>query len=197
MFETEFSGPLANPEGDDAEADYWLNTPLADASGWGTAALEDDWQGLGSNEPAKGLVIDGFAYTKDAGNNDGTFTFSDSLLDEYDQFALAVKDGAKPKFAICMLPVGLRMGNWHFLTSGELGHFALYMHVTPLTSMSSARTPVRPVHFRSPGAGDSAPGLEADGPSRPGGDAPGAEATNADQSRAPRDLIRNKRSRVE
>jgi PEP-CTERM motif len=121
MFETEFSGQLANPQGDDAEADYWLNSAAADAAGWGTAALEDDWQGLGSN------VIDGFSYTKDAGNDDGIFTFSDSLLDEYDQFALAMKDGAKPKFAIFMLPVGLTTGNWHFLTTqGELSHFALY-----------------------------------------------------------------------
>ena len=121
MFETQFSGQLANPQGDDAEADYWLNSAAADAAGWGTAAVEDDWQGLGSN------VISGFAYTKDAGNDDGTFTFSDLLLDEYDQFALAVKDGAKPKFAIFMLQAGLTTGNWHFLTNqGELSHFALY-----------------------------------------------------------------------
>ena len=38
-----------------------------------------------------------------------------------------VKDGAKPKFAIFMLPVGLSTGNWHFLTpQGDLSHFALY-----------------------------------------------------------------------
>ena len=121
MFETEFAGQLANPTGDDAEADYWLNSAAADAAGWGTAAVEDDWQGLGSN------VIDGFSYTEDADHDDGTFTFSASLLDEYDQFALAVKDGAKPKFAIFMLPVGLPTGNWHFLTpQGDLSHFALY-----------------------------------------------------------------------
>ena len=120
VFETETSGPAANIDGSDAEADLYLNSALGTGAGWGTAATEDDWVGLGKTPT-------GFSFTADAGNDDGTFTFSAALLGLYDQFALGIKDGSNPKFAIFMLPVGLTTGDWGFGTEGgDLSHFTLY-----------------------------------------------------------------------
>ena len=46
----------------------------------------------------------GFAFTSDGDN--GTFTISGALGLSWDQFAIGVKDGGSPKWAIFMLPVG-------------------------------------------------------------------------------------------
>jgi PEP-CTERM motif len=118
-----FDAAENNITGTDAEAALYLNSAAATLAGWGTAAAEDDWVGLG--ETPNGAT--GFTYWADAGNDDGTFTFSASLLDEYDQFALAVKDGGTPKWGIFLLPVGTTTGDWGFSTSGgDLSHFALF-----------------------------------------------------------------------
>ena len=125
MFITETEGNIANPVGNQDEADDFLNTSAANAAGWGTAASADDWVGLGKSSASS--VLNGFTFTTDAGNDDGTFTFSGPLSTLYGQFAVGVKDGGAPKFAIFELPVGLLTGDWHFMTNGgELSHFALY-----------------------------------------------------------------------
>jgi hypothetical protein len=103
----------SNITGTQAEADAYLNTAAAQPT-WGTG-----WTGLGQ-DPS------GFTFTADAGQDDGTFTIDTSILD-YDQFAVAIKDGGSPKWALFLLPVDTFTGDWHFLTSGgSLSHFALF-----------------------------------------------------------------------
>jgi PEP-CTERM motif len=101
-----------NIQGTDAEAALYLDGAPAP---WG-----DDWEGLGQNPT-------GFTWTADAGNDDGTFTIGALLTAQYGQFAVGVKDGGSPKFAIFLLPVGVTTGDWGLLTNGgDLSHFALY-----------------------------------------------------------------------
>jgi hypothetical protein len=103
----------SNITGTQGEANTYLNSAAAQPT-WGTG-----WTGLGQ-DPA------GFTFTADAGNDDGTFTIDNSIL-AYDQFAVGIKDGGSPKWAIFLLPVDTFTGDWHFLTSGgSLSHFALY-----------------------------------------------------------------------
>jgi len=106
-----------NMDGSNAEADAFLNT--------GAPAIwdgESDWKGLGKT-PA------GFSSTQDAGNDDGTFTFSAPLTNLYNQFAVGIKDGGSPRWAIFLLPKDTVFGNWGLGTSGgELGHFFLFGH---------------------------------------------------------------------
>jgi hypothetical protein len=60
------------------------------------------------------------------GNDDGTFTIDQTIL-QYDQFAVAVKDGSLPFWAIFELSFDQTTGDWHFLTQqGDLSHFALF-----------------------------------------------------------------------
>jgi hypothetical protein len=127
MFE---AGNDINPVGTDAEADAWLNTDAANTEGWGTAVPEDDWQGLGKT-PA-GFSFVGTEFNDEGQATAGTFSIDDPLFSLYDQFAIAVKDGGAPKFAIFMLPVGLTDGDWAFLSGGgSLSHFALYGRLDP------------------------------------------------------------------
>ena len=70
----------------------------------------DDWKGLGQDDGGSENV-GGFAFTTDGGNDDGTFTFSTPLTSNYNQFAVGIKDGGSPKWAIFMLPVDTLTGN--------------------------------------------------------------------------------------
>lgn len=121
VFETITSGPIANIHGSEDEADAYLNSAAATLAGWGTAATGDDWVGLDD------AMYSGFSFTADGGNDDGTFTFGTPLTSPYNQFALGIKDGGNPKWAIFMLPVNTFAGDWGFGTEGgELSHFALF-----------------------------------------------------------------------
>ena len=120
-----------NLQGTTGEADTYLNSADATAAGWGTAAPEDDWTGLGQAGGDSGNAIVGFSFTADPGNDDGTFTISGGLANSYNQFALAVKDGARPFWAIFELSVDQVTGDWGFSTNGgSLSHFALYARNT-------------------------------------------------------------------
>lgn len=114
-----FDAAESNIQGTDAEANLYLNSAAAQPA-WGIG-----WEGLGQNPL-------GFTFTTDAGNDDGTFTIGALLTDQYGQFAVGVKDGGDPKFAIFLLPVGVTSGNWGFGTEGgDLSHFTLYGRGTP------------------------------------------------------------------
>jgi hypothetical protein len=103
----------SNIQGTTGEADLYLNAAAAQPT-WGTG-----WTALGQNPL-------GFDFTADAGNDDGTFTIDTSVL-EHGQFAVAIKDGGSPKWAIFLLPEDTFSGDWHFLTEGgSLSHFALF-----------------------------------------------------------------------
>lgn len=103
----------SNITGTQSEANAYLNTAAAQPT-WGTG-----WVGLGQDPT-------GFSFTSDAGNDDGTFTIDTSILN-YSQFAVGIKDGGSPKWAVFLLPVDTFTGDWHFLTSGgSLSHFALF-----------------------------------------------------------------------
>lgn len=110
-----YDASSSNIAGTTSEADAYLNT-LAAQPTWGTG-----WTGLGINPI-------GFSFTADAGNDDGTFAIDTSTL-AYNQFAVAVKDGGSPKWALFLLPIDTFTGDWHFMSSGgELGHFAVFGH---------------------------------------------------------------------
>ncbi len=112
-----YDGSSSNIVGSTSEANAYLNAAGAQPT-WGTG-----WTGLGQN-PA------GFDFTTDAGNDDGTFSIDTSILN-YDQFAVAIKDGGSPKWAVFLLPVDTFTGDWHFSTTGgELSHFAVFGHDT-------------------------------------------------------------------
>lgn len=124
VFETETNGPAGNIQGDNDEANTYLNG----ATGWGTG-----WVGLGQEGPNSGDIL-GFSYVADGQNDDGTFTIGALLTAQYGQFALGIKDGDAPKWAIFLLPAGTFSGDWHFLTEGgDLSHFALFGRGTPGT----------------------------------------------------------------
>jgi hypothetical protein len=119
-----------NLQGTDAEADYYLNSLLANAAGWGTIAGADDWNGIGQDNGADENIV-GFGFTTDAENDSGSFIIS-PLLGGYNQFAVAIKDGALPFWAIFELGVGQYTGDWGFGTDGgDLSHFALYGRFVP------------------------------------------------------------------
>ena len=121
-----------NIQGDQAEADLYLNSALAAAAGWHDMLdLTDNWTGLGqdslglNDNPADDEDILGFAFTSDGDN--GTFTISGALGLAWDQFAIGVKDGGSPMWAIFMLPAGTLVGDWDITSfGGSLSHFALY-----------------------------------------------------------------------
>jgi hypothetical protein len=114
------TGQLGNPKGGVVDTNNFLNSADALAAGW----IPDLWTGLGSDEQLGGL--DGFTFTG-AGGNSGTFWIDSPLTDLYDQFAIAVKDGGDPKFAIFLLPVGDFSSAWSITSAGgTLSHFALY-----------------------------------------------------------------------
>jgi len=108
----------ANPTGGPTDTNNFLNSNEAVTAGWGSAA----WVGLGTDEQAGGL--DGFGFTSDG--NSGNFLIGSPLTDDYNQFAVAVKDGGTPKFAIFLLAEGNYDSAWSILSSGSLSHFAVY-----------------------------------------------------------------------
>lgn len=62
-------------------------------------------------------------------------TSGEFLIDNFDptlQYALGIKDGGTPKWAVFLLPIGVSSGTWHVLSSGgALSHLALYSTDTP------------------------------------------------------------------
>lgn len=105
---------VPNIQGTNAEADLYLNG--------GPDFYGDGWLGLGE-DPIN------FSFTADGGNDDGTFLINAGL---FNQFAVGIKDGGTPKWAIFLLPTNVFSGDWSFLTTGgELSHFALYARIGP------------------------------------------------------------------
>ena len=79
-------------QGTDDEADYYLNSQLGSAAGWGEFPTDaDDWNGIGQDD-GDDEDLAGFAFTTDAGNDNGSFMIAPGL-GGYNQFAVAVKDG--------------------------------------------------------------------------------------------------------
>jgi hypothetical protein len=113
----------ANPTGGPTDTNNFLNGQDAFDAGWTTALSL--WTGLGSDEQVGGL--DGFSFTG-AGSNSGSFTIGSPLTDSYNQFAVAVKDGGDPKFAIFLLAEDDFSSLWSILSNGTLSHFAVYGH---------------------------------------------------------------------
>jgi PEP-CTERM motif len=113
-----------NIQGTTGEATTYLNAAAAQPT-WGTG-----WVGLGQSV---GPGIVGFSFTSSAvcpANTDcGTYTIGAPLTASFNQFALGIKDGANPQWAIFLLPVSDFSGNWS-IAGGEdaLSHFALYGH---------------------------------------------------------------------
>jgi len=133
-----FDAAVSNVQGTNAEANTYLNA----GPGWGTG-----WVGLGQNPT-------GFSFTSDAGNDDGTFTIGALLTGLYGQFALGVKDGGDPKFAIFLLPTGTYTGDWHFNTQqGELSHFTLYGRGASLREQGDIAAVPEPASIALLGAG--------------------------------------------
>jgi PEP-CTERM motif len=113
-----FDAAVGNITGTNAEALLYLNSPPAPEI-WGT-----DWVGLGQEGEENDIV--GINFTFDAGNDDGMFFINTALLN-YAQFAIGIKDGEDPKWAIFLLPEGVASGNWGFATEqGSLSHFTAY-----------------------------------------------------------------------
>lgn len=84
------------------------------------------WTALGQDVGGADAT-NGFSYTADAGNDDGVFTIGSPLVPAYSQFAIGVKDGGSPKWAIFLLAAGDFESAWHFETNGgDLSHFAIY-----------------------------------------------------------------------
>ena len=122
-----------NITGTDAEADYYLNSLLGSQAGWGDFTMgADDWQGLGQDDGDEENII-GFSFTSNPEGYDGDV--HDSAVDPgggYNQFAIGIKDGALPFWAIFELAVGVTTGDWAFNSSGgDLSHFALYGRFVP------------------------------------------------------------------
>jgi len=126
-----YDASVANIQGDAAEALMLTNGPAP----WNAPTA---WVGLGE-EPT------GFSFTADAGNDDGTFTIGAPLAALYNQFAVGVKDGEGPKWAIFLLPVNQLTGNWGFSTEGgDLSHFVLYGHNVNIQQTGDGSTAPEP-----------------------------------------------------
>ena len=80
------------------------------------------WTGLLQEGPGAG-DIDGFTYT---GTTGGTFTIGAPLTGLFSQFAVGIKDGGDPKWAIFLLTAGDFSSIWDITGSGTLSHFTLY-----------------------------------------------------------------------
>ena len=112
------TGNLGNPTGGVVDTNNFLNSAEAFAEGWGP----DAWTGLGG-DPSLG----GFSFTGGYGGSSGSFTIGLPLTSLYNQFAVAVKDGGDPKFAIFLLPENDFESLWSITSSGGgLSHFAVY-----------------------------------------------------------------------
>jgi hypothetical protein len=118
-----------NITGTDLEADTYLEV-------FGTG----DWVGL------KDEMVGNFTFTTDEDNDDGTFTISADLASEYDHFAVGIKDGSLPHWAIFLLPAGVLTGDWGFLSEeGDVSHFALYGYIgAPIINPTCPNCPPPP-----------------------------------------------------
>lgn len=105
-----FDPDSPNIQGDSAEAAFYLGA----LAGW-TGFLQD---GPGAGD------IAGFTYT---GTTGGEFIINPLLVGGggFNQFAVGVKDGHNPKWAIFLLSVGDFQSAWS-MTEGSLSHFTLY-----------------------------------------------------------------------
>ena len=120
MFITNVSngaGNTDNPVGSTDEANAFLNTAEAIGEGWaGTAFV-----GVGGDTQSS------FSFTSLNGGTDGSFMIGAPLTTQYNQFAIALKDGGDPKFAIFLLPVSVFSSDWSFdAKNGSISHFALF-----------------------------------------------------------------------
>jgi len=71
--------------------------------------------------------INGFGSNNYVGFQSGTFTIGAPLVPTYNQFAVGVKGGNSPHWAIFLLPVGDFSSAWSFQSQqGSLSHFTLY-----------------------------------------------------------------------
>ena len=124
----------SNITGSQSDADDYLNAAFAQPT-WGTG-----WVGLGKTDNPGGVT--GFTWTTDAENDDGTFTMGAALTNAYNQFAVAVKDGDSPKWAIFLLSKGTFSGDWHFLTDeGDLSHLSVFGRVAGEINPVGAQAP--------------------------------------------------------
>jgi hypothetical protein len=122
-----------NIQGTDAEALFYLD-------GGPQLVWGDGWEGAGQNPTANG-----FSYTADAGNDDGTFMISGALAAAYDQFAIGIKDGQNPYWSIFLLPELVFSGGWGFGTQeGSLSHFAVFGRVTGVINPNCTVEPCNP-----------------------------------------------------
>ena len=110
----------ANIQGNNTEANDYLNSADAITAGW-----PGGFVGLGQSPT-------GFSFTGGLGGSQGTFTIDTSIL-TFGLFGVGVKDGGAPKWAIFLVDVAdltcvgtLCTGNWDITTQGGLSHFALY-----------------------------------------------------------------------
>jgi PEP-CTERM motif len=118
------AGNTDNPVGTNDEADSFLNSIAAGLEGWGSV----DFLGLGSTDGG----INGFSFTSENGGTNGSFLIGAPLTGLYNQFAIAVKDGGDPKFAIFLMPLGDFGSTWSFESqNGSLSHFALFGRSSP------------------------------------------------------------------
>ena len=73
----------------------------------------------------------------DPAGTDFTGRDGDFLIDNFDptlQYALGIKDGGDPKWAVFLLPIGVASGTWHVTSpGGSLSHLALYSREEPIT----------------------------------------------------------------
>jgi hypothetical protein len=73
----------------------------------------------------------------DASGTDFSGTSGDFLIDNFDptlQYALGIKDGGDPKWAVFLLPIGVSFGTWSVESpNGSLSHLALYSSEEPVT----------------------------------------------------------------
>lgn len=88
------------------------------------------WTFIGSTEDLNGS-ISGFEYKLATGDRSGTWKVNASQLPAYSRFALGIKDGGDPKWAVFLLDnselAGLMsMGSTDNKDSGSFSHFVLY-----------------------------------------------------------------------
>jgi hypothetical protein len=111
---------VSNIQGNDAEANSYLNTGT---DPWGVG-----WEGLGKSDNVGADIA--IVVLSTPGDDDafGTFTIAASLLSQYNQFSIGLKDGGTPGWAIFLLDVGVLTGTWSIVGGGwdAHSHTALY-----------------------------------------------------------------------
>jgi hypothetical protein len=128
------AGNTDNPVGTTEEADAFLNSIAAGLAGWGPV----DFVGLNSTDGG----IPGFSFESLNGGTNGSFEIGLPLTNLYNQFAVAVKDGGDPKFAIFLLPISVFLSDWSFeAPNGSISHFALFGRMNDLCPDGSIPNP--------------------------------------------------------